>query len=216
MQKEIIQNTIQFVKTRLNNTESGHDWTHIERVLTNTRKILETEEADRMVCELGALLHDIADPKFNNGDESIAPVIVKNFLKEQGVSDIIIEKVNFIVSHISYKAGLNENTKKTKELMIVQDADRLDAIGAIGIARAFNYGGYKNRKIYDPSISVQKYKTGQVYYSSNAPTIQHFYEKLLLLKNLMNTKTGKDLAISRHKFMENFLEQFMAEWNGLK
>jgi uncharacterized protein len=216
MNKEIIQNTIDFVKTKLNNTDSGHDWSHIERVLTNTRKLLKTEEGDPLVCELAALLHDIADPKFHNGDESLAPLMVKDFLEKQGLDDKIIKKVNFIVKYISFKGGMNESIKKTKELKIVQDADRLDAIGAIGIARAFNYGGFKNRKIYDPDISIQLYKNSQSYYSSDSPTIQHFYEKLLLLKDLMNTKTGKILAESRHKYMEEFLEQFLSEWNGLK
>jgi uncharacterized protein len=216
MQKNIIQNTADFVKTKLNNTDSGHDWSHMQRVLTNTRKLLKTEEGDPLVCELAALLHDIADPKFNNGDESLAPLMVKDFLKKQGLDDELIEKVNFIVKYISFKGGLNEHIQKTKELEIVQDADRLDAIGAIGIARAFNYGGFKNRKIYDPKVSIQSYKNSKAYYSSESPTIQHFYEKLLLLKDLMNTKTGKLLAESRHKYMEKFLEQFMDEWNGLK
>jgi uncharacterized protein len=188
----------------------------MQRVLTNTRKLLKTEEGDPLVCELAALLHDIADPKFNNGDESLAPLMVKDFLKKQGLDDELIEKVNFIVKYISFKGGLNEHIQKTKELEIVQDADRLDAIGAIGISRAFNYGGFKNRKIYDPKVSIQSYKNSKAYYSSESPTIQHFYEKLLLLKDLMNTKTGKLLAESRHKYMEKFLEQFMDEWNGLK
>ena len=213
MDKDLIDRTIHFVKSELRDSESGHDWMHIERVYNNTLKILETEKADTLVCRLGALLHDIADAKFNGGDDTNGVLMATKFLREQNISDEIISQVSFIIKYISFKGGLNENITKTKELMVVQDADRLDAIGAIGIARAFNYGGYKNRKIYDPGVKIHSYKSSNEYYSSTAPTIQHFYEKLLLLKDMMNTPSAKKMAEDRHRFMELFLEQFYKEVN---
>ena len=166
------------------------------------------------MVELGALLHDIADSKFHNGDEIIGPRKAYAFLKELGLTTDTINSVHFIIENISYKGGINESIKKTLELEIVQDADRLDAIGAIGIARTFNYGGFKNHKIYDPAIPPLTGQTKEQYKNSNAPTLNHFYEKLLLLKDLMNTKTGKALAQQRHDFMETFLQQFYKEWNA--
>ncbi len=209
-----IDKTVTFVKDKLKGAESGHDWWHIYRVWNNTKLILETEDADRLVCELTALLHDIADSKFNNGDESIGPRIAGEFLLSIGVESRIIEHVQNIIANMSYKASLGEVNFHSKELEIVQDADRLDAIGAIGIARAFNYGGYKNREIHNPNIKIEKKIEKEAYKNSTAPTINHFYEKLLLLKDKMNTSTGKKIAEQRHIYMEEFLDQFYAEWEG--
>ena len=212
----IIENTIQFVKETLENAEGGHDWFHIERVLNNAKLIAKTEDADDFIVQLGALLHDIADSKFHNGDESIGPKIAAEFLESQQVSTEVIDHVVKIIKNISFKGGNIEQKFYSAELDIVQDADRLDAIGAIGIARTFNYGGFKNRAIYDPEIEPKLNMTKEQYKASNAPTINHFYEKLLLLKDRMNTKTGAEIAQKRHEFMEQFLDQFYAEWNGLK
>ena len=212
----IIENTIQFVKETLKNAEGGHDWFHIERVLNNAKLIAKTEDADDFIVQLGALLHDIADSKFHNGDESIGPKIAAEFLESQQVSTEVIDHVVKIIQNISFKGGNIEQKFHSAELDIVQDADRLDAIGAIGIARTFNYGGFKNRAIYDPEIEPKLNMTKEEYKASNAPTINHFYEKLLLLKDRMNTKTGAEIAQKRHEFMEQFLDQFYAEWNGLK
>ena len=212
----IIENTIQFVKETLENAEGGHDWFHIERVLNNAKLIAKTEDADDFIVQLGALLHDIADSKFHNGDESVGPKIAADFLESQQVSTEVIDHVVKIIQNISFKGGNIEQKFHSAELDIVQDADRLDAIGAIGIARTFNYGGFKNRAIYDPEIEPKLNMTKEEYKASNAPTINHFYEKLLLLKDRMNTKTGAEIAQKRHEFMEQFLDQFYAEWNGLK
>ncbi|MBE8713188.1 HD domain-containing protein [Sphingobacterium hungaricum] len=213
---ELIQQTADFVQERLKDAESGHDWWHIQRVWNNTKLILQTEEADSFVCELTALLHDIADSKFHNGDESIGPRVAGDFLAELDVDAEVIEHVQQIIFNMSYKASLGDVQFHSKELEIVQDADRLDAIGAIGIARAFNYGGFKNREIYNPTVSPLESQTKDDYKKSTAPTINHFYEKLLLLKDKMNTATAKDIAQQRHQYMESYLQQFYDEWNGLK
>ncbi|SFS62201.1 HD domain-containing protein [Sphingobacterium wenxiniae] len=217
MNKEnIIQQTVEFVQERLKNAESGHDWWHILRVWNNTKLILQTEQADVLVCELTALLHDIADSKFHDGDESLGPRIAGEFLHSVGLDTERIEHVQQIILNMSYKASLGEVVFHSKELEIVQDADRLDAIGAIGIARAFNYGGYKNREIYNPTIPVEENLSKEAYKNTTAPTINHFYEKLLLLKDRMNTQTGKQIADERHRYMEGFLQQFYDEWEGRK
>lgn len=217
MNQKIFNPTIAFVKEQLKDAESGHDWWHIQRVHRNALHILQSEEgANRLIVELGALLHDIADAKFHNGDEEKGPAIARDFLKLQGLNENTILQTEYIIRHISFKGGGNENIEKTIELKIVQDADRLDALGAIGVARAFNYGGFKNRVMYNPEIAPQEYNSASAYHKSNAPTINHFYEKLLLLKDKMNTRTGKRLALERHRFLEIFLAQFLAEWNGLK
>lgn len=209
-----IEETAAFVKKKLEHAESGHDWWHIVRVWNNTKLILATESADHLVCELTALLHDIADSKFHNGDEQIGPRIAGEFLASIGVETTTIEHVQNIILNMSYKASLGEVKFHSKELEIVQDADRLDAIGAIGIARAFNYGGYKNREIYNSTIPVEENMSKEAYKNTTAPTINHFYEKLLLLKDKMNTPTAKDIAAQRHEYMQGFLAQFYAEWNG--
>ena len=211
---KLIDDTILFVKQKLENAESGHDWFHIERVYKNALLIAEGEDCDITVVKLGALLHDIADSKFNDGDETVGPKVAREFLESQNTSEEIITHVVNIILNISFKGGNFEKKFTSKELEIVQDADRLDAIGAIGIARTFNYGGFKNRPIYNPNIAPQTNMTKEEYKNSEAPTLNHFYEKLLLLKDKMNTKTGRKIAEERHKFMELFLSQFYAEWEG--
>ncbi len=212
---QIIQNTIDFVKETLKNAEGGHDYFHIERVYKNSLAIAEKEKgADLLTVSLGALLHDIADSKFHNGDETIGPKVASEFLASQNVDSKTIEHVKNIIENISFKGGNFNQKFKSLELDIVQDADRLDAIGAIGIARCFNYGGFKNRALYNPEIKPNLNMTKEEYKKSTAPTINHFYEKLLLLKDKMNTKTGKNIATERHQFMELFLNQFFNEWNA--
>ncbi len=215
--EQIILNTIHFVKKTLEGAEGGHDWFHIERVYKNALLISENEKVDRFTVQLGALLHDIADAKFYNGDESIGPKKAREFLKKQHVDKDIIIHIENIILFISYKCSLDISKKFTSpELDVIQDADRLDAIGAIGIARCFNYGGFKNRSLYDPAIEPNLEMTKEQYKKSTTPTINHFYEKLLLLKDKMNTKTGQLLAKERHRYMEGFLQQFYEEWNGVK
>ena len=210
----LIDNTILFVKQKLENAEAGHDWFHMERVYKNALLISENEDCDLLVVKLGALLHDIADSKFNEGDETVGPKVARDFLESQNASEEIINHVVNIIENISFKGGNFEKKFTSKELEIVQDADRLDALGAIGIARTFNYGGFKNRQIYNPNIAPKLNMTKEEYKNSEAPTLNHFYEKLLLLKDKMNTQTGKQIALERHKFMELFLSQFYAEWEG--
>ncbi|MDU8884572.1 HD domain-containing protein [Yeosuana sp. MJ-SS3] len=212
----LIDITKRFVKKTLKNAEGGHDWFHTLRVFNNSKLIAKTEDVDMQVVCLGALLHDIADSKFYDGDESMGPKIAREFLFKHDVDSAIIEHVVKIIENISFKGGNTEQEFNSKELDVIQDADRLDAIGAIGIARCFNYGGYKNRTLFDPSILPKMNMTKEEYKTSTAPTINHFYEKLLLLKDKMNTKTGKRIAQERHQFMEQFLEQFYAEWDGKK
>ena len=213
--EQIIQNTISFVKEELENAEGGHDWFHIQRVFNNARHIAEGEKADMLVVELGALLHDIADSKFHDGDETVGPKRAKDFMESQDLTPEVIEHVVKIIENISFKGGNVKRNFSSRELDIVQDADRLDALGAIGIARTFNYGGFKGRALYDPEIKPNLNMTKEEYKASTAPTINHFYEKLLLLKNRMNTETGRHMAEERHKFMEDYLEQFYQEWEGL-
>lgn len=217
-QEKIITATIAFVKEELKNAEGGHDWFHIERVFKNAILISKEEKVDVFIVSLAALLHDIADPKFHNGDESIGPKIATEFLKKQHVKTTTIKHVVDIINNISFKNSFEKKQVqfKSKELEVVQDADRLDAIGAIGIARCFNYGGFKNRALYNPEIIPNLNMTKEEYKNSNAPTINHFYEKLLLLKDKMNTASGKKIAAERHLFMETFLKQFYEEWNGVK
>jgi uncharacterized protein len=213
---KLIDKTIAFVKEKLHNAEGGHDWFHIERVYKNSLLIAANTNCDLIVVQLGALLHDIADSKFHNGDETIGPKTARIFLEAENVSEDIIKHVTNIIENISYKGGNFEKKFSSTELDIVQDADRLDAIGAIGIARAFNYGGFKDRALYNPEIAPVNNMTKEEYKKNNAPTINHFYEKLLLLKDKMNTETGKKIAAERHQFMESFLSQFYAEWEGIK
>jgi len=216
-EKQIIEKTRAYVKETLKGAEGGHDWFHIERVYNNTKLIAKDEDVDLFVVELGALLHDIADSKFHDGDESIGPKKAASFLKSIGVPNDIIEHIVNIIIHVSFKSGLESGDSVkfiSSELQVIQDADRLDAIGAIGIARAFNYGGFKNRSLFDPEIAPKLNQDKESYKKSKAPTINHFYEKLLLLKDKMNTATGKKIAEKRHTFMEQFLKEFYDEWHG--
>lgn len=210
----LIPNTILFVKEQLKNAEGGHDWFHIERVYKNAQVIAAAEDCDLEVVTLAALLHDIADSKFHNGDETIGPKVARAFLEANQVVPATVDHVIAIIENISFKGGNFDQQFHSKELAIVQDADRLDAIGAIGIARTFNYGGFKNRAIYDPEIKPNLSQTKEEYKKNEAPTINHFYEKLLLLTDKMNTETGKKMAKKRHDFMVHFLAQFYAEWEG--
>lgn len=211
-----IQETIDFVKIELEQAESGHDWFHVERVWKTAKIIAHTESVDLLVVELAALLHDIADAKFHGGDEEIGPQKAYHFVKKIGLEEKQAQHVSNIIRYMSFKTQFEEVSFSSLEMNIVQDADRLDAIGAIGIARTFNYGGFKNMAIYNPEIKPNPDQSKEEYKNSSAPTINHFYEKLLLLKDKMNTSTGKRLAEERHQFMLAYLDQFFAEWNGLK
>lgn len=209
----MVSNTVAFVKAQLAGAEAGHDWFHIERVWKLARKIHETEGGNLEVIELAALLHDIADPKFHNGDEALALRISDDFLQTQNAAPETVAAVLDIIENISFKNREDQQGVPSLELKIVQDADRLDAIGAIGIARTFHFGGFKNNPIYDPEIKPNLRQTKEQYKKSNGTTINHFYEKLLLLKDLMNTQTGKRLAERRHSLMVRFLEEFLQEWH---
>lgn len=213
---EVINKTIVFVKQRLENAEGGHDWFHIERVFRNAVSISNSEVCNVTVVKLSALLHDIADSKFHNGDETMGPKIAREFLENENVDEATINHVIAIIENISFKGGNVPKQFSSIELDIVQDADRLDAIGAIGIARAFNYGGFKNRPLFNPAIAPNLHMSKEEYKNSEAPTINHFYEKLLLLKDKMNTETAKQMAEERHRYMEGFLSRFYAEWDGEK
>lgn len=210
----LLARTEAYVRMTLQNAEAGHDWWHIERVRNTARLISKTENVDALVVELAALLHDIADSKFNNGNEELGPQLAGEFLKAEGLDDARIAHVQNIIRYMSFKASFGEQVFTSPEMQVVQDADRLDAIGAIGIARAFTYGGHKNRELYNPAIPPNLNMSREEYKHTTAPTINHFYEKLLLLKDRMNTATGKQLAEQRHNFMLQFLDQFYAEWNG--
>ena len=211
---QLIAETVKFVKHTLEGAESGHDWWHIQRVWNNALQIIKTETAEQLIVELAALLHDIADSKFHNGDEEIGPKIAGDFLYSQQLPQDLILNVQQIIRNMSFKASFEKKQFHSKELEIVQDADRLDAIGAIGIARAFTYGGFKNRELYNPGIPPALNMNKEEYKNSTAPTINHFYEKLLLLKDKMSTETGKRIAAERHVFMEQYLAQFYKEWDG--
>jgi uncharacterized protein len=213
---KIIEQTLGFVKAALKDAEGGHDWWHIYRVWTTAKSIAAEEQVDTFVVELAALLHDIADSKFHNGDEEIGPSKAVDILTSYSVAPSIIEHVSQIIRNMSFKASLGKVSFNSRELEVVQDADRLDAMGAIGIARAFSYGGFKGREFYNPEIPPNLNMSKEEYKSASAPTINHFYEKLLLLKGKMNTNAGKRLAEERHRFMEQYLEQFFAEWEGTR
>lgn len=214
MHESWIQQTIQFVRETLAGAEGGHDWFHIERVWKTTQTLAASEPVNRTVAELAALLHDIADAKFHDGDEEVGPAKAQAFLESINVPQSITDQVVQIIRDISFKGGRHVVQQRTAELDVVQDADRLDAIGAIGIARAFSFGGYRQRALYDPSIAPDMHMDAATYRKSAAPTINHFYEKLLLLKDRMNTASGRKMAEERHRFMEQYLEQFYAEWEG--
>ncbi len=216
MEKEkVIEKTVEFVKQNLKDNDSGHDWWHIYRVWKLAKHIAKKERGcDLFVVELGILLHDIADYKFHGGDKEIGPKKTREFLTSLNLNPKVIDHVENIVRHASYSDTIEKQKFKSKELEIVQDADRLDAMGAIGIARCINYGGYKNRAIYDPEIKPKLNMTAEEYKKTDSPSINHFYEKLLLLKDRMNTKTGREIAEGRHRFMEEYLREFYKEWEG--
>lgn len=212
---QIIKKTVEYVKKTLEKSESGHDWWHVYRVWRMSLRIAKEEKCgDLFVIQLAALLHDISDWKFNSGDDSIGPKLARTWLEKLQVGEDVISHVCQIIKEISFKGAGVKSKINTKEGMIVQDADRLDAIGAIGIARAFSYGGYKMREIYNPEIKIKLHKTFEEYKSAESTTVNHFYEKLFLLKGLMNTKTGKRIAERRHKLMESYLKEFFKEWKG--
>ena len=213
-QQEIIQHIAEELKQEFSNEASGHDWWHILRVWNNAKHIASDEKADLFIVELGALLHDIADWKFHKGDESIGPAKATALLKKYNVEESIIDQVCEIIKHISFKGAAVENKLTSLEGKIVQDADRLDAIGAIGIARAFAYGGFMKRSMHNPSEAAREDKDKESYFKNQSTTINHFYEKLLLLKDRMNTVSGKKLAEDRHRYMKEYLERFYKEWNG--
>ncbi|MFZ2025953.1 MAG: HD domain-containing protein [Microgenomates group bacterium] len=213
--RDLIQKTVIFVQNQLNGEGSGHDWWHIYRVWTLAKKIAHAEGANMEIVELASLLHDIADRKLNNGDEEAGLKRVEAFLIGNGTDKKTIEDVLHIIETYSYTAHLKQKKgMDTLEGKVVQDADRLDAIGAIGIARTFNYGGHHSRPLYDPNLPLSTTVTAKDYTQSSSPTINHFYEKLLHLKGLMNTQTAKKMATSRHLFMEQYLKQFYMEWEG--
>ena len=213
---DFVEQTISFVKETLYGAEAGHDWFHTQRVFRNALLLARDEDVDVLIVSLGALMHDIADAKFHDGDETIGPAMAKEFLTSIGVDRHIVDEVVSIIKNISYKNSFSKIDKDahSKELQVVQDADRLDAIGAIGIARAFHYGGFKNRTLYDPDIPPNLEMTKEEYKNSISPTLNHFYEKLLLLKDKMNTISGKKIAEERHRFLLKYLEHFYEEWNG--
>lgn len=210
----ILTKTTAYVKQTLENEGSGHDWWHIHRVLQNARLIGKTEKVDMFVVELAALLHDIADWKMHDGDQEIGAKTARKWLKSLDVDTETIDHVYEIIATSSYKGAHVTDHMSTREGEVVQDADRLDAIGTIGIARAFTYGGHKGSPIYDPTTPPAMHTTAEAYYNGRTHTINHFYEKLLLLKDLMKTQTAKKLARARHAYMEKFLKQFYKEWEG--
>ncbi|TPE43142.1 HD domain-containing protein [Pontibacter mangrovi] len=211
---ETIEKAAAYVRALLSGEGSGHDWWHILRVWNNAKHIARQEEADLYVVELAALLHDIGDHKFHNGDETVGPRMAREWMEQHQVEPDTIVHVCRIIAELSFKGAGTSSAMPTLEGQVVQDADRLDAIGAIGIARTFAYGGHKGREIYNPDIQPIMHESFQAYKTSAAPTINHFYEKLLLLKDRMHTKTAKAIADQRHQYMEGFLSQFYAEWNG--
>lgn len=212
--KEIIEKTADYIKSKLSGEGSGHDWWHIYRVWKNAINIGQYEKVDVFVVELAALLHDIADWKFHNGDDDIGPKMAREWLESLSVEEEIISHVCSIIKNISFKGANVENKIDTTEGMVVQDADRLDAIGAIGIARTFAYGGSKGREMYNPEIKPEIHNSFEEYKNNQTNTVNHFYEKLLLLKDKMNTETAKSIAQKRHEVMENFLKEFYDEWEG--
>jgi uncharacterized protein len=213
--EQIVSKTLAFVESKFKNEGTGHDWWHMYRVWKLAKHIAKTEsDIDPFIVEIGALLHDIADWKFNDGDFEAGPRAAREWLESLVVSEEVILKIEDIVRNVSFKGANVQQTMKLKEGQIVSDADKLDAIGAIGIARTFAYGGAHDRPMYDPAVKPEQHQTFEAYKNSNSPTINHFYEKLLLLKDKLYTKTAKEIAQHRHKVMEQYLEEFYKEWEG--
>jgi len=214
MNQEVIDKTADYIKKKFDGESSGHDWWHIYRVWRTGKIIANSERANLYVVELACLLHDIADYKLHEGDEKIGPRLAREWLQKLSVETPVVNHVTNIISTISFKGANARNRINILEGQCVQDADRLDAIGAIGIARCFAFGGAKGNVIYNPSIPVKINMSEEEYKKANHTQINHFYEKLLLLKDRMNTQTGRRMAEARHEFMVKYLEQFHREWDG--
>lgn len=213
--EQIIIKTAGYVEDRFSNEGTGHDWWHMYRVWKLAKHIAKSESGvDPLIVELGALLHDIADWKFNDGDMEAGPKAAREWLESIGVQENIILQIENIVRNVSFKGACVKQNMASKEGQIVSDADKLDAIGAIGIARTFAYGGANGRPMYDPQIKPEQHKNFEAYKNSNSPTINHFYEKLLLLKDKLYTETARKIATNRHEVMEQFLDEFYKEWEG--
>lgn len=217
--RQVVQRTASFVRRELEGEGTGHDWWHVERVWKNAMKIGRRERADSFVVQLASLLHDVADWKSHHGSESAGPVAARKWLHAAGVDRATISHVERIIRHVSFHGVNKKSMQKTLEGKVVQDADRLDALGAIGIARAFSYGGYKQRPIFNPKVPPHQFRTASEYKRDTikpkaSSTINHFSEKLLLLKDRMNTRTGRLMAVRRHRFVKDFLTQFFREWVG--
>ena len=212
--EQIIDQTADYIQMKLAGEGSGHDWWHVYRVWKNAIHIGKQEQVDLFVVELAALLHDIADWKFHDGNEDIGPQLAREWMEKLSVDEDVILHVCQIIQDVSFKGAGVSTRMKTAEGLVVQDADRLDAIGAIGIARTFAYGGSKGREMYNPAIKPEKHDSFEHYKNSRGSTVNHFYEKLLLLKELMNTSTAREIAEKRHIVMEEFLQQFYREWDG--
>jgi uncharacterized protein len=213
IQNDMIFRASQFAQSELREIESGHDWWHTKRVWQMSSHIAKNEEADLFICSMAALLHDVSDPKFRKMNDATSQSKTKIFISSLDLDLLVRNAISNIIENMSFGAGIGQDINKSIEFKVVQDADRLDAIGAIGIARAFNYGGFKNRIIHLPDSIPVIYNSTIAYRKNESSTIMHFYEKLLLLKSLMNTETGKGIAQSRHEFMLVFLERFFLEWN---
>ena len=211
----ILQLTAAHVRQTLSGDSSGHDWWHIDRVRRNALHLAREEGADLFITELAALLHDIADWKFHGGDDTVGPRAAREWLVRCEADPAVIDQVCEIVATLSFKGAGVATDMQTLEGRCVQDGDRLDAIGAVGIARAFAFGGHFGRAMYDPEVPSELHQSFAAYKQKGGPTINHFYEKLLLLKDRMQTATGTRLAQERHQFMEQFLTQFDAEWSGI-
>ena len=209
-EKEILEKIHQRVSELLKNEFTGHDFHHIQRVVNNTRRIAKDEKCDLTYALLIAYLHDVGDYKIHDGEDK-TEVIAGGILRELNFPESMITTIIADIQLVGYKGGFNSKPEKI-EVQIVQDADRLDAIGAIGIARAFAYGGKKGRLLHDPDYQPENFESAEAYQQSNPPTVQHFYDKLFNLKDLMHTETGKKIAEERHIFMEKYLEQFYSEW----
>ena len=212
--EQIISQTVEYIKAKMIGESSGHDWWHVYRVWKNAVNIGREEQVDLFVVELAALLHDIADWKFHDGDDSVGPKLAREWLEKLAVDANIINHVCEIIKDLSFKGAGVATSIQTLEGMVVQDADRLDAMGAIGVARTFAYGGSSGREMYNPDLRPEQHKSFEQYKNNKGTSINHFYEKLLLLKELMNTATAKKIAEQRHQFMEEFLDEFFKEWEG--
>lgn len=213
-QQSLVQKTADHVKKIFLDEGTGHDWWHMKRVWENARRIGLAEGANMFVVELGALLHDIADWKDHDGDLTVGPRMAGEWLQSLGVDSSVIDQVKHIVANVSFKGAGVKNGMTSLEGKVVQDADRLDAIGAIAIARTFTWGGARGRLIYDPAIKPEMHQSFEAYKNNTSSSLHHFYEKLFLLKDMMNTPTGQKLAEDRDRFMHRFVDQFLQEWEG--